>query len=205
MANEEIIVGIMLITIAMIGVGELLNRIMGVNADATRELREKSNNLRERMRTAQLTGNAQIMLELQRESMELTKIMMKKQMIPSCVRCLIFWGIFAVIGIVYAGYREGLLPVQIAFFGNGWFAVYFLFSITFSLILYGFKRLYRKLTGKEVKRVKPSILGMASSKAEDSESVIQLTRQINEPIQEPIQGRGYVDEQEDSWKNRIKK
>jgi hypothetical protein len=46
---------------------------------------------------------------------------------------------------------------------------------------------------------------MASSKAEDSESVIQLTRQINEPIQEPIQGRGYVDEQEDSWKNRIKK
>ena len=82
MANEEIIVGIMLITIAMIGVGELLNRIMGVNADAARELREKSNNLRERMKTAQLTGNAQIMLELQRESMELTKIMMKKQMIP---------------------------------------------------------------------------------------------------------------------------
>jgi len=201
MANEEIIVGIMLITIAMIGVGELLNRIMGVNADATRELREKSNNLRERMRTAQLTGNAQIMLELQRESMELTKIMMKKQMIPSCVRCLIFWGIFAVIGIVYAGYREGLLPVQIAFFGNGWFAVYFLFSITFSLILYGIKRLYRKLTGKEVRRNKPSILGLVSPKSEDSESVIQLTRQINEPIQE----RGYVDEQEDSWKNRIKK
>lgn len=201
MANEEIIVGIMLITIAMIGVGELLNRIMGVNADATRELREKSNNLRERMRTAQLTGNAQIMLELQRESMELTKIMMKKQMIPSCVRCLIFWGIFAVIGIVYAGYTKGLLPVQIAFFGNGWFAVYFLFSITFSLILYGIKRLYRKLTGKEVKRNKPSILGLVSPKSEDSESVIQLTRQINEPIQE----RGYVDEQEDSWKNRIKK
>ncbi|GAH24266.1 unnamed protein product, partial [marine sediment metagenome] len=108
MANEEIIIGIMLITIAMIGVGELLNRIMGVNADATRELREKSNNLRERMRTAQLTGNAQIMLELQRESMELTKIMMKKQMIPSCVRCLIFMGIFAVLGIVYAEYEKGL-------------------------------------------------------------------------------------------------
>jgi len=201
MANIEIILGIMLITLVMIGVGEILNKIMGVNKDAALKLREKSNNLRERMRTAQLTGNAQIMLELQRESMELTKIMMKKQMIPSCVRCLIFWGIFAVIGIVYASYREGLLPVQIAFFGNGWFAVYFLFSITFSLILYGIKRLYRKLTGKEVKRNKPSILGLISPKSEDSESVIQLTRQINEPIQE----RGYVDEQEESWKNRIKK
>ena len=205
MANEEVIIGIMLITIAMIGVSEILNRIMGKNADVAIEIQEKAKNLRERMRTAQLTGNAQIMLELQRESMELTKIMMKKQMIPHCVRCFIFMGIFVVIGTVYAGYAEGLLPFPILIFGSGWWAVYFLFSITFSLILYGFKRLYRKLTGKEVKRVKPSILGMASSKAEDSESVIQLTRQINEPIQEPIQGRGYVDEQEDSWKNRIKK
>lgn len=205
MANEEIIVGIMLITLVMIGVGELLNRIMGVNKDATRELREKSNNLRERMKTAQLTGNAQIMLELQRESMELTKIMMKKQMLPSCVRCLIFWGIFAVLGTVYASYAKDLLPFPIPFFGSGWLAIYFLFSITFSLILYGIKRLYRKLTGKEVKRNKPSILGQISPKSEDSESIIQLTRQINEPIQEPIQERGYVDEQEDSWKNRVKK
>jgi len=201
MANGEIIIQIMLITIAMISVGEILNKIMGVKSDAVRELREKSKNLRERMKTAQLTGNAQIMIELQRESMELTKIMMKKQMIPSCVRCIIFWGIFAVIGTVYAGYSEGLLPFLIPFFGDGWFAVYFLFSLTFSLILYGIKRLYKKLTGKEVKRNKPSILGMAASKSGDSESNFQLTRQINEPIQE----RGYIDEQEDSWKSRVKK
>lgn len=200
MANEEIIIEIMFITIAMIGVGEILNRILGVNTGAVRDIQEKAKNLRERMRTAQLTGNAQIMLELQRESMELTKIMIKKQMIPSCVRCLIFGGIFVVIGTVYAGYAEGLLPFPILIFGSGWWAVYLLFAITFSLILYGFKRLYRKLTGKEVKRNKPSILGMASPKSEDSESVIQLTRQINEPIHE----QENVDEQEDSWKNRIK-
>jgi len=201
MANEEIIIGIMLITLAMIAVGELLNKIMGVNKDAARELREKSKSLQERMKTAQLTGNTQIMRELQRESMELTKIMMKKQMIPSCVRCFIFMGMFAVIGTIYAGYAEGLLPFPILIFGSGWFAVYFLFSITFSLILYGFKRLYRKLTGKEVKRNKQSILGRISPKSEDSESIIQLTRQINAPIQE----QGFVDEQEDSWKNRLKK
>ena len=201
MANEEIIIGIMLITIAMIGVSEILNKIMGVNTETTREFREKTKNLRERMKTAQLTGNAQIMIELQRESMELTKIMMKKQMIPQCVRCFIFMGIFALIGAVYTDYAEGLLPFPILIFGSGWFAVYFLFSITFSLVLYGIKRLYRKLTGKEVKRIKPSILGNISPKSEDSESIIQLTRQINEPIQE----RGFVDEQEDSWKNRVKK
>jgi len=201
MANEEIFVGIMLITILMIGVSEILNRIMGINKDAARELREKLKNLQERMRTAQLTGNAQIMQELQRESMALTKTMMKKQMIPSCVRCFIFIGIFGVIYTVYAGYSEGLLPFPIVFFGSGWVAVYFLFSITFSLILYGIKRLYKKLTGKEVKRNKSSILGRVSPQSEDSESIIQLTRQINEPIQE----RGYVDEQEDSWKNRVKK
>ncbi len=201
MANEEIIIQIMLITLVMVGVGEILNRIMGVKSDAVRELREKSINLRERMKTAQLTGNAQIMLELQRESMELTKIMMKKQMIPSCVRCLIFLGIFAVLNVVYAEYAEGLLPFPILVFGTGWWAVYILFSLTFSLILYGFKRLYRKLTGKEVKRNRPSIIGMAASKSEDSENVFQLTRQIKEPINE----REYIDEQEDSWKNRVKK
>jgi len=201
MAIVEIIVQIMLITLVMIGVSEILNRIMGVNSDAAREIKEKSKNLQERMRAAQLTGDNQILQELQRESMELTKTMMKKQMIPSCVRCFIFMGIFGVIGTVYAGYSEGLLPFLIPFFGSGWFAVYFLFSITFSLILYGIKRLYRKLTGKEVKRTKPSILGSVSAQSEDSESIIQLTRQINEPIQE----REFVDEQEDSWKNRVKK
>lgn len=203
MANEEIIIQIMFITLTMIGVGEILNKIMGVNKDAAKGLREKTKDLQVRMKTAQLTGNAQIMLELQRESMELTKIMMKKQMIPSCVRCFIFMGIYAVLGAVYTDYVEGLFPFPILILGSGWFAAYFLFSITFSLILYGFKRLYRKLTGKEVKvkRDKPSILGRVSPKSEDSESIIQLTRQINEPIQE----REYVGEQEDSWKNRVKK
>ena len=208
MANEEIFFGIMIITLVMIGVSEILNRIMGLNKDVARELREKSKNLQERMRTAQLSRDTQILQELQRESMELTKTMMKKQMIPSCVRCLIFVGIFGVIGTVYAGYSKDLLPFPIPFFGSGWFAIYFLFSITFSLILYGIKRLYRKLTGKEVKRNKPSILGRVSPQSEDSESIIQLTRQINEPIQERgyvDEQRGYVDEQEDSWKNRVKK
>ncbi len=212
MANEEIIIQIMLITIGMVGLSEFLNRIFGLNMGTARDLREKTQNLQERMRTARFTGNPQEMRELQQESMELTKQMMKKQMIPSCVRCLIFLGIFIVIGAIYANYGENLIPFPILFFGSGWFAVYFLFSISFSLIIYGFKRLYRKLTGKEVNRRRASggILGGLSPQSEDQEQHLQLTRSI---ASESIQGDIAEDMQEnnkerpniDSWKERIKK
>ena len=212
MANGEIIIQIMLITIGMVGLSELLNRILGLNMGAARELREKSQNLQERMRTARLTGNPQEMIELQQESMELSKTMLKKQMLPSCVRCAIFMGIFALIGGLYANYAEGLLPFPILFFGSGWFAIYFLFSISFSLILYGFKRIYRKLTGKQVKR-KGSLGGMLgglSPQAEDQDQYLHLTRSIpDEPIQaKVIEDRRYEEDDQnkvDSWKDRIKK
>ena len=70
MANGEIIIQIMLITIGMVALSEVLNKILGLNMEAARELRERSTNLQERMRTARLTGDPQEMLELQQESME---------------------------------------------------------------------------------------------------------------------------------------
>lgn len=212
MANEEIIIQIMFITLAMVGLSEILNRVMGLNMDTARELREKSRNLQERMKTVRLTGNSQEMFELQQESVALTKVMMKKQMIPSCVRCLIFIGIFALIVGIYASFADGLLPFPILIFGSGWFAVYFLFSISFSLILYGIKRLYRKLTGKEDKRKKASkeILGMLSSASGSQLNNLQLTRPIPN---KPPRDEGADSEQEDSngqpksdsWKDRLQK
>ncbi|MFX0075009.1 MAG: EMC3/TMCO1 family protein [Candidatus Hermodarchaeota archaeon] len=212
MANGEIIIQIMLITIGMVALSELLNRIFGLNMGAARELRERSQNLQERMRTARLTGNPQEMMELQQESIDLTKQMMKKQMLPSCIRCIIFLSIFAVIGLFYADYLEGLLPFPILFFGSGWFAIYFLFSISFSLILYGFKRLYRKLTGKDVERKKAlgGMLGGFSPQAGGQEQHLELTRKIpSEEMQEQVMESLDKDDQEqskaDSWKERIKK
>jgi len=212
MANLEIIIQIMFITLAMVGLSEILNRVFGLNMDTAKEMRTNSRILQERMKTARLTGNSQEMVELQQESIALTKVMMKKQMIPSCVRCVIFMGIFGLIGGIYIAYGEGLLPFPILFFGTGWFAVYFLFSISFSLILYGLKRLYKKLTGKEDKRKKASkeILGMLSPDSGSQEGNLQLTRPI------PIRSSAVADtdgEQEDSygqpkndtWKDRIKK
>lgn len=211
MANEEIIIQIMFITIAMVGLSELLNRIFGLNMDAAREIREKSKNLQERMRTARSIGDRQEMLELQQESMELSKQMLKKQMIPSCVRCAIFIGIFAVLGAVYVDHADGLLPFPILF-GTGWFTVYFLFSITFSLIFYGFKRLYRKLTGKEVKRKGGlrEILGGLSPQAGDQEQNLQLTRPIPYQSMQGGVDEDLVEKKEeqpkvDSWKDHIKK
>ena len=204
MANEEIIIQIMLITLGMVGLSEILNRFMGLNMDAAREMREKSKNLQERMKTARLTGNSQEMFELQQESMVLTKLMMRKQMIPSCVRCVIFMGIFGLVGGIYAPYGN-LLPFPILIFGSDWFAVYFLFSISFSLILYGLKRLYRKLTGKEDKRKKASkeILGMLAPESGNQQGNLQLTRRIpDRPSLEQVE----IDEQpkSDTWKDRLK-
>jgi len=205
MANGEIIIQIMLITLGMVGLSEILNRVMGLKMDTARDLRERSKNLQERMKTARLTGNAQEMIELQQESVALTKVMMKKQMIPSCVRCIIFMGIFGLIGGIYAPYGN-LLPFPVLFFGSDWFGVYFLFSISFSLIIYGIKRLYRKLTGKEDKRKKASkeILGMLSPESGNNQGNLQLTRTIpNKPLpeQEEIDGQPTGD----TWKDRIKK
>ena len=212
MANIEVIIQIMFISLAMVGFSTVLNKIMGLNMDAAREIREKSKNLQERMRTVRLTGDVQQMAELQQESMILTKLMMRKQMIPSCVRCIIFMGIFAVIGFVYVDYADGLFPFPILIFGSGWFAAYFLFSIGFSLVLYLIKRLYRKLTGKEDMRKMKSreILGMFSSQSGNQQGNFQLTRQIPDSL--PRDYNSELEQEEsgeqpesDSWKDRIQK
>ena len=86
----------------MVALSEVLNKILGVNMEAARELREKSQNLQERMQLARFTRDPKEMLELQQESVELYKQLMRKQLLPSCIRCIIFWVIFAFLGIAYA-------------------------------------------------------------------------------------------------------
>ena len=207
MANGEIIIQIMLITMGMVALSEVLNKILGVNREAAIGLQEKSRNLQERMQAARLTRDPQEMLELQQESIDLYKQLMRKQLLPSCVRCIIFWAIFALIGIVYADYAEGLLPFPII--GDGWFSVYLLFSIAFNLIVYGFKRLYRKLTGKQVKRdrISRTMLGGLYPQTGDQEQYIHLTREIpNEPMPEDgIEEEKNKASSSDSWKHRLNK
>ena len=138
MANEIIVIQIMVIALGMVIFSTLLNRIFGLKLEDMKELQTRVLNQQERMRNARALGDMQMMQELQMESTELMKIMMKKQFMPMCVRCIIFMGIFAVIGIIYAPY-------------DFWFITYFLFSLLFSFSAMGIRYAYKKLTHKEDK------------------------------------------------------
>jgi len=206
MANEDIILQIMFITIGMVVVGMILNKIFGLNAEKIKEMREKALNVQERMKTIQLTGDRQQMLEIQRESMQITKEMMKKQLVPTCIRCIIFLGIFAIIGFIYADYSSGLLPFPILIFGDGWVAIYFLFSIAFSLIIWGVKKLYKKFTGKEdtMRRASREITGILSPVSGEWGSTLQSTGSTYSQPQVIQDNHSMDSKRKDSWKERIK-
>ena len=144
MSNVAVILQILLTTIGMIILGMVLNKVLGLSKDKMKEFRKKALNIQDRMRNAQAVGDIRIMAQLQRESMQFTKQIMIKQFVPLCLRCVIFIGIFGILGFIYAEYSTGLLPFPILIFGNGWVALYFIFSISISLIIYGVKRLYKK-------------------------------------------------------------
>ncbi len=200
MSNVAVILQILFITIGMFIFGILFNRILGISKETINEFREKALNLQERMRNAQALGDAQLMVQLQRETMHFTKQIMLKQFIPLCLRCSIFIGIFAVLSFIYTDYDSGLLPFPLLFFGSGWFALYFIFSISISLIAYGVKRLYKKLTGKDIRTQKDlrELMQIMSPAPQRSGFSLPMTWGTSRSIQEKDQP-----EEKESWKKRI--
>ena len=199
--SEIVIFQIFLVTLGMVTLSMIFNKLTGLNPESAREIREQSMDLQERMRASQQEGNVESLRQLQQESIELTKTMMKKQLIPSCVRCFIFIGIFGIIGGFFGQYDTGLLPFPVLFFGSGWVGVYFLFSISITLLIYLVRRGYRKRTGKEDKRKleKQEIMGMLNPTTGNAQEYMQLNVEPSEeiPIDDPT-------EREDSWKEKIK-
>ena len=197
MANEFIILQIFFITLGMVVFSLLLNKIMGINPNSAKEFREKAQNLQERMKNAQLTSDTQQLYSLQQESMQLTKEMMKKQLLPSCVRCIIFWIIFAIVGVFYNPYGA-LLDFPILFFGSGWVAVYFIFSIGITVVIYLARWGYKKITGKQDTRKNDvtEIRNILSGSSTGAKEIFQLDTQKEDLG--PNVARG------DSWKERIK-
>ncbi|MFX0000553.1 MAG: hypothetical protein ACFE9Q_10095 [Candidatus Hodarchaeota archaeon] len=199
MSNVVIIIQIMFITIGMTILRIGLNYVLGLRKENLSELRKKALNLQERIRNAQVLGDYQLLAQTQQESVQFMKLMMKKQFFPMCISCSVFMGIFAVLLFIYADYASGLLPIPILIFGNGWVAIYFIFSIGFSLIIYGVKKLYKKVTGKETKTqsslreimsiVSPTRQNMGLSFFESSSSQNQLVDEDSKS--------------KDSWKQRI--
>lgn len=175
MAVGGIILQIFFITLGMFLIGLLFNHFFGLNREEMSKLQEKARNIQERMKNAQLIGDPQMMQQIQSESMELTKDMMKKQMVPLCVRCVIFLGIFALLGLIYAPYNSGLLPFKVPLFGDGWVAIYILFSLSFSLIYFVSKYIYRKVTGKQKTSLTGGMMQMLSPNQDTSSEIMDYS------------------------------
>lgn len=201
MSDAFIIVQIVLITIGMVFLGMVLNKLLGLSKDKISEFKEQAFNLQERMKNAQVLADPQLMLQVQRETMQFTKSIMIKQFVPLCLRCFIFIGIFAVLGFIYADYDSGLLPFPLLIFGTGWVAIYFIFSISFSLIIFGMKKLYKRITGKQVSSQGHlrEIMELVSPTQRSS----GISFQVANPV--PLNTDEDSSEKSDSWKDRIQK
>jgi len=213
MSIIAIILQIMGITIGMIILGMVLNKILGTSRGKITEFKEKALNIQERMRTAQAVGDIRMLSQLQRETMQFTKQIMVKQLVPLCLRCVIFIVIFGILGIVYANYSSGLLPVPILIFGTGWVAVYFLFSISFSLIIFGVKRLYKKITDQTTSSQQKNlreVLEIISPTQRNSSMSFQVSETAPSRVTaiDPNMGSNKEEKYQkksDSWKDRIEK
>lgn len=201
MSNAVIIIQIMFITIGMIILGMVINKLLGLSKDKISEFKEQAQNLQERMRNAQVIADMRMMAQLQRETVQFTKSIVLKQFVPLCLRCFIFIGIFAILGFIYADYGSGLLPFPLLIFGNGWFAIYFIFSISFSLILFGIKKLYKRITGKGISSQSHlrEIMELVSPTQQSSGISFQVSNPVPSSIEEEFT------EKTDSWKERIQK
>ncbi|KKL69990.1 hypothetical protein LCGC14_2109400 [marine sediment metagenome] len=214
--SSVVILQLMFISIGMAILGFVLNKILGIKKENFIDLRKKAQNLQERMKNAQAVRDVQMMMQLQQESVQFMKKLLKKQVIPLCLRCSLFIGIFIVLGFIYGDYNSGLLPFPILFLGDGWFAIYFLFSLGFALIIYGIRKLYKKLTGKETKtqnQLKNIMKIMSPSKEFNSHSYqfggpmpSQSQYQINnQNISTPEEENQHTSNKGNSWKERIEK
>lgn len=201
MSNVGIILQIMLITLGMVIFGMILNRLLGLSRETMAEFKEQALNLRERIRNAQVIGDIQMMAQVQRETLQFTKKIMVRQFVPLCVRCFIFIGIFAILSFFYAEYNKGLLPFPILIFGNGWIALYFVFSVCFSLIIFGIRKLYKRYTGKDIATQSNlrEIMELVSPTRQSSGISFQVSSTANPNIEEN------TSKKTDSWKDRIEK
>jgi uncharacterized membrane protein (DUF106 family) len=196
MSIVVVVIQILFITLGMIIFGMVLNHFLGLTKEKLADMRNQALNLRERMKTAQLTGDYQSMAKLQQQSVQFMKLIMKKQMIPLCLRCLIFIVLFMVLGLIYTNYASGILPFPIFIFGSGWLALYIIFSLYFSLFIWGVKKLTG--LGSKTQSSVREIMGIVSPTQQGTGLSSYSTSSMQERVKD------YDDiPRKDSWKERI--
>jgi len=193
--TTEIIFELMYISLGLSIFGLILNKILGLKSSVMKEIRDDAKNLQDRLKQAQVLGDPRIMQELQAETMQLMKQMLKRQFLPMGIRCIIFLGIFYILSFYYGGYEY-------------WYWVYFLWSLGFSLSVFGLTKAYKKVTGKEEekKRLAKEIaasLGQRSSYFISNVSSIETQDSQIDDHTSNNDEENQESEESDSWKDRL--
>jgi len=193
--TTEIIFELMYISLGLSIFGLILNKILGLKSSVMKEIRVDAKNLQDRLKQAQVLGDPRIMQELQAETMQLMKQMLKKQFLPMGIRCIIFLGIFFILSFYYGGYEY-------------WYWVYFLWSLGFSLSVFGLTKAYKKVTGKEeekkslAKEIATSLGQRSSYFISNVSSIETQDSQIDDHTSKNDE-ENQESEESDSWKDRL--
>ena len=119
---------ILLITVVINILSQWFTKKFSLSQGSQMNMQADIKDLQDRMKYAK--GDMQQMEQLNAEMMVVMKNMSKKQMIPMLIRSLVFFGLWAILGWIYADWKDGLLPFKVLF-GDGYAGLY----ITSSLIL----------------------------------------------------------------------
>ncbi|MHA1730465.1 MAG: hypothetical protein ACTSU5_00895 [Promethearchaeota archaeon] len=190
----DVILQLFLLAVVMLAVSQLFNLAFRLKGEELVKFKEKLEYFRGKAAGIQSgTTPPSAMSEFQTELMAFMKVIFKKQLVPLILRSVVFILVFVFVGLFYKEYSSGLLPFNLLFFGSGWFAVYFLWSLILGLGLWGIKKLYKKAAGKEkaptgvnaitreLSRISRSLLGQTRTSTGFGGSFVQAPRTAPEP------------------------
>ncbi|MBN1214339.1 MAG: DUF106 domain-containing protein [Candidatus Lokiarchaeota archaeon] len=198
----SVILQILFITLGIVIFSRFFNKVFGLTGKDMKKYREKARNLQERFSNARIIGDPQMLIQIQIDIKSLTSQMMKKSLLPMCLRCFLFIGIIAVLWIIYAPYSSDLLPFPLWILGSGWFAIYFLCSLGFNLIIYIIFRIYKKKVGEDDKSASflREIMGMMGG----NNTLSPNNQKIADHLSNSFESNNDIDDSEESsWKNKL--
>ncbi len=206
MANEIIILQIMLITVIVYFSRMAFYKLFGQTSSERRELLQNIQEMQNRIN--EVVGDADEFGKLQKEAMGLMKQMMIKQMIPMCISCITFWVLWVILGIIYVDYSTGLIPFPVLFFGDGWVGLYIIISFGLFVVVYLIKFTYRKIKGIESPSLRGfNLLSPSRTSAGTQSSLFSISNR-SQVDRVSIESEDEYSETEkmkkDAWKEKIK-
>ena len=172
-----------LFIIGMIIFSQLFNRFFGLKASNQMQSQEKIRELQQELLENQDDPNE--LMRLQGEMGQIMKETMKKTLLPSCIRCAIFMGVFSILGFMYGN-------VDFMGVGSGYFMFYFLVSIGISLAIYFIKRMFKNIGPQKeepfvdvARAMRSPIIGLSkleSISQERKEDIMIMKRELEEKV-----------------------